>query len=61
MLPLLVRRIIHIAGDTLVVFYRVEMAVKRPNRSVSQGAGDEPYHEKAFEHVNILPNISGNV
>jgi hypothetical protein len=33
------------------------MAVKCPHRPVSEGADDEPYHEKAFEHAEILQHI----
>ncbi len=57
----LARRIIHIAGNTLVIIYCVEMAVKRRHRPVSQGTCDKPYHEKTFEHIDILHNLSGNV
>jgi hypothetical protein len=30
------------------------MTVKRPHRPIAEGADDEPYHEKALEHVGIL-------
>jgi hypothetical protein len=56
-IPILIRCVIHINGKTLVLRYLVGMAVKRPHRPVSEGADDEPYHEKAFEHAGILQHI----
>ncbi|MEN8106547.1 MAG: hypothetical protein ABFS22_00910 [Pseudomonadota bacterium] len=56
---IIIRHFTHIASDTLVLFYLVEMAVKRPHRPVSESANNEPYHKKTFEHVDILHNIPG--
>lgn len=56
MIPIIIRRVPHITDNALMFIYFIEMAVKRPHRSVSEDAGDEPYHEKAFEHEGSLPH-----
>jgi len=56
---IIIRHFTHIASDTLVLFYLVEMAIKCPHRPVSESANNEPYHENTFEHTDILHNILG--
>jgi len=47
---------IHITDNILVLVCFIDVAIKRPHRPVTEGAYDEPEHEKALEHV---PSLSG--
>ena len=50
MVAVITRRMIHITDNVLVLVCFVDMAIKRPHRPVTEGAYDEPEHEKALEH-----------
>ena len=50
---IVIRRLIHITNNALMFIKFIGMAVKRPHRSISEDAGDKPYHEKPFNHNNI--------
>jgi len=50
LIPIVIRCVTHTTNIILMFIYFIDMAVKRPHRSVSEDAGDEPYHEKPFKH-----------
>jgi hypothetical protein len=56
-IPIVIRRVIHITDNVLMFSCSIDMAVKCPHRPVSSGADDEPYHENAFEHNESLHHI----
>jgi hypothetical protein len=58
LISIVIQRVTHIADNALMFIYFIAMAVKCPHRSVSEDAGDEPYHEKAFEHHYTIHNIN---
>lgn len=55
--PVAIRCMVHIVGNGLMFSCFIDMAVKRPHRPVANGAENEPYHEKAFEHAESLQQI----
>jgi len=57
-IPIVIRRMIHITNKLLMFCCPIDMAVKCPHRPVSNGAGNEPYHENAFEHNESLHHIN---
>jgi len=59
-IPIVIRRMIHITNKLLMFCCPIDMAVKCPHRPVSNGAGNEPYHENAFEHNESLHHINSS-
>jgi hypothetical protein len=57
-IPIVIRRVIHITDNVLMFSCSIDMAVKCSHRPVSSGADDEPYHENAFEHNESLHHIN---
>ena len=54
MIPIIIWRVPHITDNAQLFCDLIDMAVKRPHRAVANGAENEPYHEKALEHIGSL-------
>ena len=56
--PIVMRRVLHITRNLLMFCCSIAMAVKCPHRAVSSSADDKPYHENAFEHNESLHHLN---
>ena len=58
MLIIAIRCVIHVTDHTTMFSNFINVTVKRPHRAVAGCAENEPYHEKAFEHAENLPETN---
>jgi hypothetical protein len=54
MIPILTRSVIHTANKALMFIDFIDMAMKCPHRPITEGADNEPYHEKPFKHFSSI-------